>query len=326
MCADASALSVPPPLVSVVIPTRNRADFLSEAIKSVLQQDYVNIEIFICDNASTDHTGLVVGNYAKEYPNVHYIRNEQDIGLINNFNQCVQVANGEYIFRFADDDLISPRYISLLVDELSKHPAAIAAIGAVSLMTTEGEPIHAFSNFEQMHVHGTQGMSLLERAIHYLRYGHYEGWAWAVVYGIFRTDVLKQLQMSSELKDPGALFVLSVFLKGELACCKEGAVTYKRQGGASNVFAPPKVHEILAVFLETNKSSWMTGKLVLDSIKGACNKARIFPWIVLFMFKQFISSVLLAFWVGLKIILPWLNSSHLRHRIRKMHSGWGEKH
>lgn len=317
---------MPLPLVSVVIPTRNRANFLSEAIRSVLQQDYANIEIFVCDNASTDHTALVVGNYAQEYPNVHYVLNDKDIGLINNFNRCVQVARGEFVFRFADDDLISPRYISLLVDELLKHPAAIAAIGTVSLMTTEGEHIYAFNNFEQMHVYGTQGMPLIERVIHYLRYGHYEGWAWAVVYGIYRTEVLKELQMSSKLRDPGALFVLSVFLRGELTYCREGAVTYKRQGGASNEFAPPKVNEILTVFLETNKSSWMAGKLIMSSIKGESDKAQILLWMALFMFKQFIASVFLALWVGLKITLPRLNSSRLRHRIRKMYSKWGEKH
>lgn len=291
----------------------------------MLQQDYANVEIFVSDNASTDHTALLVGDYVRQYPNVHYIRNEQDIGLINNFNQCVQLAKGEYVFRFADDDLISPRYISLLVAELSRYPAAIAAIGAVTLMTAEGVHIHAFNDSEQMHVHGTQGMPLLKRAIHYLRYGHYEGWAWAVVYGIFRTEVLKQLQMSSKLRDPGALFVLSVFLQGELVSCKQDAVTYKRQGGASNVLARPQASEIFAAISETNKSSWMSGKLILRSIKGACNKVQILPWLALFMFKQFVASIFLALWVGLKIILPGLNSSHFRHRLRKMHSSWGEK-
>jgi glycosyltransferase involved in cell wall biosynthesis len=60
------------PLISVIIPTRNRADYLSRAIEAMLAQTYENIEIIIIDDNSTDNTQDVAISYAAKYPNVRY--------------------------------------------------------------------------------------------------------------------------------------------------------------------------------------------------------------------------------------------------------------
>ena len=61
------------PLVSVGIPTYNRVDWLKGAIDSVLNQNYSNIDIVVCDNASTDGTEKFMQEYCAKYENIKYL-------------------------------------------------------------------------------------------------------------------------------------------------------------------------------------------------------------------------------------------------------------
>ena len=77
------------PLVTIGIPTYNRADgYLKEAIESVINQTYSNLEIIISDNCSSDDTGLVVKSFKDQ--RIHYYRHDENIGANNNFNFCLK--------------------------------------------------------------------------------------------------------------------------------------------------------------------------------------------------------------------------------------------
>lgn len=98
------------PLVSIGIPTFNRADgFLIDAIKSATGQTYSNIEIIIGDNCSEDHTESLVQSIGD--PRIRYFRHDQNIGPENNFNFCLNQAKGAYFLLLHDDDLIDKDYI-----------------------------------------------------------------------------------------------------------------------------------------------------------------------------------------------------------------------
>ena len=70
------------PLVSILIPTFNRAMLLKRAVESVLKQDYPNIEIIISDNASEDNTTDIVNSFSSE--KIKYIKREKNIGAVLN--------------------------------------------------------------------------------------------------------------------------------------------------------------------------------------------------------------------------------------------------
>jgi glycosyltransferase involved in cell wall biosynthesis len=104
------------PLVSILIPTYNRKDLLKNAIKSALSQNYLKIEIVICDNASTDGTFEYLSQIIDARLKIFH--HDQNIGLINNWNACIEKSSGEYILMLSDDDCLSENAINLLVNSM----------------------------------------------------------------------------------------------------------------------------------------------------------------------------------------------------------------
>jgi glycosyltransferase involved in cell wall biosynthesis len=98
------------PLVTIAIPTYNRAGrYLPQALTSALTQTYPNIEIIVADNCSTDHTETFVRGFYDF--RIRYFRHEKNIGANNNFNFCLQQAEGTYSLFLHDDDLIDHDFI-----------------------------------------------------------------------------------------------------------------------------------------------------------------------------------------------------------------------
>lgn len=97
------------PLVSIVIPTYNREDFIREAIESALSQTYANTEVVVVDNCSTDKTWDTICGINS--PKVKAYRNESNIGPVLNWKKGVELSNGEYVKLLFSDDMISNNYI-----------------------------------------------------------------------------------------------------------------------------------------------------------------------------------------------------------------------
>lgn len=108
-------------LVSICLPTYNGADFLPQAIESALGQTYQNFELVISDDGSSDATFEIIERYAKNDPRIRYSKNEQRLGLFQNYNICLQQANGEYIKPHAQDDLWEPTLIERQVEILKEN-------------------------------------------------------------------------------------------------------------------------------------------------------------------------------------------------------------
>jgi len=89
------------PLLTVILPTHNRAGFLRETIESVLSQTFTGFELIVVDDGSTDRTGDVV----KKFPKIHYIRCPINSGVSKARNIGVEQARGQYISFIDSDDL-----------------------------------------------------------------------------------------------------------------------------------------------------------------------------------------------------------------------------
>lgn len=108
------------PKVTVAIPTFNRYTLLLRAINSVLQQTFSNFELLIVDNASTDATKNLPLIFSD--PRFRYIRNEENLGIIGNWNRAIELSKGEYIIIFHDDDIMYPTLLERSVSALDDNP------------------------------------------------------------------------------------------------------------------------------------------------------------------------------------------------------------
>ncbi len=93
------------PLVSVILPCYNAIEFLEEAIQSVRNQTYLNLEIICIDDGSTDATLRRLQKHASEDKRIRLIKNAKNIGLIESLNKGIDLACGEYIARMDSDDV-----------------------------------------------------------------------------------------------------------------------------------------------------------------------------------------------------------------------------
>jgi len=98
------------PLLTIAIPTYNRAACLRELLSMLADQlrNEARVELIISDNASPDETPIVVKEFISRGLQVRYIRNTQNVGSDANFLQCFEQARGKYVWLFSDDDLIVP--------------------------------------------------------------------------------------------------------------------------------------------------------------------------------------------------------------------------
>jgi glycosyltransferase involved in cell wall biosynthesis len=114
------------PLVSVVIPSYNRADSVGETIESIIfQQCNFDFEIIIGDDCSKDNTREVLLNYQQQFPGqIKLIFHEQNIGLGANWATCVKECLGKYICNCDNDDYWhNPNKLQLQVDFMESHPS-----------------------------------------------------------------------------------------------------------------------------------------------------------------------------------------------------------
>ena len=141
-----------PGLVSVVIPTHNRPDYLREAVDSVFAQTYSLIEILVIDDGSSDG-GAATKSVLKPYlsphssssrlPKVTYLYQE-NCGLVSAVNRGLALARGEYIQRLDDDDRLLPEKIARSVKVFQAQPeVGLVATGYHHIDAT-GERIRTF--------------------------------------------------------------------------------------------------------------------------------------------------------------------------------------
>ena len=98
------------PLLSIAIPTYNRAGFLENLFHNIMPQAKAlegMIEICISNNASSDNTSAMVMSFKDKYPDlIKYNENEKNLGYDRNILKAIELAVGEFIWTFGDDDLV----------------------------------------------------------------------------------------------------------------------------------------------------------------------------------------------------------------------------
>jgi len=133
----------PNPLVSVLLPTYNRSQYLEQSITSILEQDYKNIEIIIIDDGSKDETELVVSKIKSS--KIRYFKNNKNLGLQKTLNRGLQLATGTLIARLDDQDTwIDKSKVTKQVDIFRKNPETVLVGVGVEVVNLEGKLVKKF--------------------------------------------------------------------------------------------------------------------------------------------------------------------------------------
>jgi len=111
------------PLVTVIVPTKNRSHFLAEALESILNQTYKNFEVIVVNDGGKDVSELLSKFKDKR---IRYIQHETSKGPAAARNCGLKVATGEYIAYLDDDDIYYPNHLEILITFLEKNNAHFA--------------------------------------------------------------------------------------------------------------------------------------------------------------------------------------------------------
>lgn len=210
------------PLVTIGIPTYNRAALLRRAIESVLGQDYSMIEVIVSNNASSDNTQDICQEFSKKDGRAKYVTQSSNIGATLNFNEVLKRASGEYFMWLGDDDWIDASYISHCVSLLRADPD-VALVAGAPIYYRDGKKDYEGKMFD------LSEESWANRVARYYTEVTDNG----MYYGIMRTAQLRQIVVPNALGGDWHL-IANVVSMGKTRMCAAVTVCRDLNGASSS--------------------------------------------------------------------------------------------
>ena len=196
------------PLISIVVPIYNVADFLPRCLDSIFAQTYKTLEIILVDDGSTDDSGKLCDAYKKKDRRIVVIHKKNG-GLSDARNAGTKAAKGEYISFVDPDDYIDSDYVAYLYRSISKNDSDISACGHTSIYPETNSEIKSSSRTSlELNSHDAINAILCQK------YNGFGVSAWAKLY---RTDLARK----------------NLFPKGRLF--EDTATIYKLVDGARRI-------------------------------------------------------------------------------------------
>lgn len=203
--------------ITIAMPVYNGEKFIRNSLDSLLSQTFKDFELIISDNASTDSTSSICQEYAKKDTRIRYIRQNKNMGGIWNLNFVLQEAKCKYFMWAAVDDYWLPTFVEKNIKVLESDETIIGSISDVELyreLTEEFKPnINDPSNRNTkkfQYVCPTSD-SVEKRIGIYLKF-----FQASIIYGIYRTRVLKESCISDNFWANDFAIVLKTLRHGNL--------------------------------------------------------------------------------------------------------------
>jgi glycosyltransferase involved in cell wall biosynthesis len=129
------------PLISIVMPVFNAAEFLSESLESIRSQTHKNWELIAIDDYSKDNSLEILKNYAKKDKRIKVLQNKRNLGVSSTANKGIKVAKSSWIARMDADDVMHKDRLETQLKTLQKHPSVVALGSQCQLINSKGKRI-----------------------------------------------------------------------------------------------------------------------------------------------------------------------------------------
>ena len=200
------------PKLSIGMPVYNGENFLTEAIESLLSQDYTDFQLFISDNASTDRTEEICRGFAAKDPRIRYERNPVNLGAGPNFRRVFELSESEYFKWAAHDDLHLPGFLRRCMETIETAPASVVLVcPRIFLVDAKGEPLVEGTRWvvERLKTHASTPHKRLAEVLPKFK------WSCAQ-FGVLRRSAVKQTRNLESYFSSDQVFLAELALLGEI--------------------------------------------------------------------------------------------------------------
>jgi glycosyltransferase involved in cell wall biosynthesis len=224
------------PRVVIGLPAYENAEFLPEALESLLGQTYPDFAVVVCDDSASEEPGRVVERFARRDPRIHYERNSDRLGMIDNWRRTYERArelhpDAEFFAWGSDHDAWHPRWLERLVPLLDGDPEVVLAYPMNIRIGADGAPLVTPWRFD------TQGIADVGERMSVAARGMYAG---DMVYGLFRAEAQGRAGVFRHVLLPDRLLLSEMSIHGQFAQVPEilwfrrftGIASLKRQRAA----------------------------------------------------------------------------------------------
>jgi glycosyltransferase involved in cell wall biosynthesis len=128
------------PLVSFIVPCYNNAKYIKDCLDSIVAQTYRPLEVVVCENGSTDGSGIIISEFEK-IPWFKCQRHGEKLGTARAFNFALKEVTGEWVAKLDGDDIDKPDHIDRLMNGLDKSPDADMLYGDLEEINAAGKVI-----------------------------------------------------------------------------------------------------------------------------------------------------------------------------------------
>ena len=194
------------PRVSVGMPVYNGANFIEEALDSILDQTYSDFEVIICDNASTDRTPVICKSYSARDERIKYHRNDRNMGGANNFNRTFELSSGIYFKWAAHDDVIAEDFLAKCIEVLEGDPTVAVCSALTGSINENGELQRVWRHSMRTDSHKPH-----ERFFDLLYYPYRQA-----LYGLIRSSTLQKTNLLGSFHDSDGNLLIELALHGRL--------------------------------------------------------------------------------------------------------------
>ena len=278
------------PLITIGIPVFNGSKTLNKLFKSIIDQSYINIEVIISNNCSSDDTEIKCKNFIKEFKNVKYFSQSKILTMHENFRFVLNSAceNSKYFTWMAADDYRSHDFLTQNVNFLEKNIDYVASISPVKFDSIKTSSY----NIGDLGLEDKKISNRLNISLNKLH-------ANSRLFSVFRKSAFNDFKyIDNEFLGYDYLFIIHILRKGKFKRINKGFVILSKQGSSNqkNIF---KINRETAIELILPFKKLLSNSLYLYKKENLYLKYILILRINLFNFS---SLILRLKWLIIKFI------------------------